>query len=97
MSEEQLTALLAKLKEDSGLREKLQAAADLDGFIALANDAGFNIRKADWLKHQAEQTLKLSDDDLEGIAGGGGAPVQETTGNRVWTCCAYPSHFSNCS
>jgi hypothetical protein len=29
MSEEQLTALLAKLKEDAGLQEKLKGAADL--------------------------------------------------------------------
>ena len=36
MSEEQLTALLAKLKEDAGFREKLQGAGDLDTFVALA-------------------------------------------------------------
>ena len=35
MSEEQLSALLAKIKEDSGLREKLQGAADLDAAVAL--------------------------------------------------------------
>jgi hypothetical protein len=30
MSEEQLAALLAKLKDDTGLQEKLKGAADLD-------------------------------------------------------------------
>jgi len=30
MSEEQLSALLAKLKDDAGLQEKLKGAADLD-------------------------------------------------------------------
>ena len=39
MSEAQLTALLAKLKEDAGLMEMLQAAADLDAALALAKEA----------------------------------------------------------
>ena len=34
MSEDQLLALLAKLQDDSGLREKLQGAADLDAVVA---------------------------------------------------------------
>ena len=71
MSEEQLAALLAKLKEDAGLQEKLKGAADLDAAVALAKDAGFDISKADWLKYQAQQTLELSDEELEGVAGGG--------------------------
>ena len=50
MSEEQLTALLAKLKEDAGLQEKLKGAADLDAAVALAKEAGFDVSKADWLK-----------------------------------------------
>jgi len=70
MSEDQLSALLAKLKEDSGLREKLQGAGDLDEAVKLAQDAGFDVSKADWLKYQAKQTLELSDDELEGVAGG---------------------------
>ena len=76
MSEEQLTALLAKLKDDVGLQEKLKGAADLDAAVALAKDAGFDISKADWLKYQAQQTfqaqqtLELSDEELEGVAGG---------------------------
>ena len=57
MSEEQLTALLAKIKEDAGLQEKLKGAADLDAAIALAKEAGFDVSKADWLKYQAKQTI----------------------------------------
>ena len=71
MSEEQLSALLAKLKEDAGLQEKLKGAADLDAAVAMAKDAGFDVSKADWLKHQAKQTLKLSDEELDKVAGGG--------------------------
>ena len=70
MSEEQLSALLAKLKDDSGLQEKLKSAADLDAAVALAKKAGFDVRKADWLKYQAKQTIELSDEELEGVAGG---------------------------
>ena len=70
MSEEQLSALLAKLKEDSGLREKLQGAGDFDAAVELAKEAGFDVSKADWLKYQAKQTLALSDEELEGVAGG---------------------------
>ena len=70
MSEEQLTALLAKLKDDAGLQEKLKAAADLDAAVEMAQEAGFDVSKADWLKHQAKQTLELSDEELEGVTGG---------------------------
>ena len=70
MSEEQLSALLAKLKEDAGLREKLQGAADLDAAVAMAQEAGFDVSKADWLKYQSQQTQDLSDEELEGVAGG---------------------------
>ncbi len=69
MSEEQLTALLAKLKDDDGLRQKLQGAADLDAAVAVAKEAGFDVSRADWLKHQAKQTLELSDMELEVVAG----------------------------
>ena len=70
MSAEQLTALLAKLKDDTGLLQKLKDAADLDAAVAMAQEAGFDVSKADWLKHQAKQTLELSDEELEGAAGG---------------------------
>ena len=71
MSEEQLAALLAKLKDDEGLQEKLKGASDLDAVLVIAKDAGFDISKADWLRYQAKQTI-ISDEELEGIAGGGG-------------------------
>ncbi len=70
MSEEQLAALLAKLKDDTGLQEKLRTAADLDAVLAIAKDAGFDISKADWLRYQAKQIIELSDEELEGVAGG---------------------------
>ena len=89
MSEEQLTALLAKLQDDEGLQEKLKGAADLDAFVAIAKDAGFDVSKADWLGYQANQTpLELSDEELEKVAGGicVGGSVEVWSGRRDGTC-----------
>ncbi len=69
MSEEQLSALLAKLKEDAGLREKLQGAADLNAAVVIAQEAGFDVRKADWLRYPAQPALELSDEEWENVSG----------------------------
>ena len=100
MSEEQLTALLAKLKDDVGLQEKLKGAADLDAAVALAKEAGFDVSKADWLKYQAGQTLELSDQELECLAGGYtpggdmdvGYPGDMATIDKPFRCCINFSH-----
>ena len=68
MSEEQLKAFLEKVKADTSLQEKLKAASDADGAVAIAKDAGFVISAED-LKHA--QPLGLSEEELEGVAGGG--------------------------
>ena len=86
MSEEQLTALLAKIKEDAGLQEKLKGAADLDAAVALAKEAGFDVSKADWLKYQAKQTIELSDEELEGVAGGVSLPLHTFRGALAARC-----------
>jgi predicted ribosomally synthesized peptide with nif11-like leader len=58
------------MKEDAGLQEKLKGAADLHAAVAIAKEAGFDVSKADWLKYQAQQTLSISDEELEGVTGG---------------------------
>ena len=85
MSEEQLSALLAKLKEDAGLQEKLKGAGDLDAAAAVAKEAGFDVSKADWLKYQAKQTLELSDVELENMAGGKATGIKASL-DRVPGC-----------
>ena len=50
MSEEQLSALLAKLNDDEVLREMLKGSADLDAAVPMTKEAGFDVSKADWLK-----------------------------------------------
>ena len=66
MSEEQLKAFLEKVKGDSSLQEKLQAATDAEAVIAIAKEAGFMI-SADCLKNVQSD---LSEEELESIAGG---------------------------
>ena len=85
MSEEQLAALLAKLKEDAGLQEKLKGAADFDTAVAIAKEAGFDVIKANWLKYQAKQTLELSDVELEGVTGGNN---KAAPGDKTWLTMA---------
>jgi len=84
MSEQQLTALLAKLKDDADLREKLQGTADVDAALALVRDAGFDVSKAEWLKGWASQSLELSDKELENVAGGA-SPEETFLTNTVFT------------
>ena len=68
MSEEQLKAFLEKVKADTSLQEKLKAAADVDAVLAIAKEAGFMISAED-LKNA--QVTEISDEELEGAAGGG--------------------------
>ena len=88
MSEDQLAALLAKLKDDAGLQEKLKGAADPDAAVALVKEAGFDISEDDWLKYQAKQTLELSDEEVEGVAGGGGADTEGWSCQTLKLMCA---------
>ena len=67
MSEEQLKAFLEAVKADTGLQEKLNAAADADAVMAIAKEVGFMISVDELHRDQAE----LTDEELEGVAGGG--------------------------
>ena len=68
MSEEQLKAFLEAVKADAGLQEKLKAAVDADAVVAIAKAAGFLI-SAEELAARAQ--AEVSEDELEGVAGGG--------------------------
>ena len=85
MSEEQLKSFLEKVKTDASLQEKLKAAADADAALAIAKEAGFAITAEDIQSMQS--ATDLSDEELEGVAGGGSAclyngPGYCTTANR---------------
>ena len=64
MSEEQLKAFIAKVQADASLQEQLKAeGADP---VAIAKAAGFAITTEDLNTHRQN----LSDEELEGVAGG---------------------------
>ena len=67
MSEEQLKNFLESVKADAELQEKLKAASDADAVVAIAKAAGFVI-SAEELK--STQSVELSEEELEGVAGG---------------------------
>ena len=69
MSEEQLNAFLEKVKSDTSLQEKLSAAASPEAALQIAKEAGFAITAED-IQSMQSATVELSDDELEGAAGG---------------------------
>ena len=84
MSEEQLKAFLEKVQVDTSLQEKLKAAVDADAVTAIAKEAGFSI-SADDLKKA--QVAELSDEELEGVAGGYCWETHCGAGSRLPTHC----------
>ena len=69
MSEEQLKAFLEKVKTDTSLQEKLNGAASPEAAIEIAKEAGFSITTED-IQSMRSATVELSDEELEGAAGG---------------------------
>ena len=70
MSVEQLKAFLEKVKSDTELQEKLRAAASREAAVAIAQEAGFAISAEDIQSMQSTTKLEVSDEELEGAAGG---------------------------
>lgn len=70
MSEEQLKAFLEKVRADISLQEKLKAVVNTDDVVALAKEAGCMI-SADEINSESLK-IKLSEVELEGVAGGWG-------------------------
>jgi len=64
MSEEQLKAFIAKANDDQSIQEKLKAAKSSEEVVAIAKDHGYEF-SADKIKRE------LSEEELEGVAGGG--------------------------
>ena len=69
MSEEQLKAFLEKVKADTSLQSKLKAAASPEAAMDIAKAAGFSITAED-IQSMQSATVELSDEELEGAAGG---------------------------
>ncbi len=92
MSEEQLKAFLEKVKGDTSLQEKLQAAADANAVAAIAKEAGFSISADEINKAQSEQIAQrdeLSEEELEKVAGGNRCEGCNTT------CCGFTAGYTD--
>ena len=85
MSEEQLKAFLEKVKADTSLQEKLNEAADADAVVEIAKEAGFSITAED----MQSSTVELSDEELEGAAGGGTKRTEGAGVVRLGRCCLF--------
>ena len=89
MSEEKLKAFLEVVKADADLLEKLKAASSPEGVAAIAKEAGFVISADELQRAQAVGSdEELSDEELEGVAGGG----EDTLGfgctlKKLTRCC----------
>ena len=62
MSKEQLKAFLEKVKADTSLQEKLKAAKSQDDVVSIAKEHGHDFG--------TEHISQLSEEELEGVAGG---------------------------
>ena len=62
MSLEQLKAFLAKVKGDSNLQEKLKATKSPEEVVGIAKEHGHEFT--------ADKITELSENELEGVAGG---------------------------
>ena len=69
MSEEQLNAFLEKVKGDTSLQEKLNAAASPEAVMEIAKEAGFSITAED-IQSMQSAPGEVSDEELEGASGG---------------------------
>ena len=76
MSDEQLKGFLEAVAADAELQEKLKAAADADAVVEIAKAAGFVIYAEELEALVLQAQAEMSDEELQGVAGGGeGAAV----------------------
>ncbi len=64
MSEEQLKAFIAKANDDQSIQDKLKAAKTPEDVVGIAKEHGHEFT--------AKHLTQLSEEELEGVAGGGG-------------------------
>ena len=62
MSKEQLQAFLAKAKDDQSIQDKLKAAKSPEDVVGIAKEHGHEFT--------ADKLSQLSEEELEGVAGG---------------------------
>ena len=89
MSEEHPKAFLEKVKSDTELLEKFKASSTPEAAVETANKAGFLITTED-ISINFQSANEVSDEELEGAAGGHGEAQSWTAWRLVggrWVCC----------
>ena len=84
MSEEQLKAFIAKAKNDQSIQDKLKAAKSPEEVVGIAQEHGHEFT--------ADKITALSEEELEGVAGGASAK------NACWSLhsCWFWCHSHEC-
>ncbi|MEB3200124.1 MAG: Nif11-like leader peptide family natural product precursor [Synechococcaceae cyanobacterium] len=70
MANPQLESFLVRVKGDPALLQQLQSCPNLDAIAALGAGLGYTFSGVDLVRHQAEATLRLGEDDLAAAAAG---------------------------
>ena len=70
MANPQLEAFLKQVKGDPALLQQFSACPNLDAIAALGTSHGFCFTGVDLVRHQAEATLRLSEEELAAAAAG---------------------------
>ena len=80
MSKEQLMAFIAKAKEDQSIQDKLKAVKTPEDVIVIAKESGFMISADDLKNAQSQEMREISEEELEGVAGGVCDPKSRKSG-----------------
>ena len=84
MSEEQLKAFIAKAKDDQSIQDKLKAAKSPEDVVGIAKEHGH-----EFTADKMAGMMELSEEELEGMSGGGLYAEQEWTySTRSDMCCS---------
>lgn len=70
MANPQLEAFLRQVKGDPALLLRFSTCPNLNAIAQLGSELGFQFSGVDLVKHQAEATLRLSEEELEAAAAG---------------------------
>ena len=80
MSAEQLKAFLEKVQGDTSLQDRLKAAKSKDDVVSIAKEHGHEF--------ETEHLDQLSENELEGAAGGAAVKVTFTKAFQCGTVCS---------
>ena len=70
MASAPLESFLASAKGDADLLKRLQTCSTLDAIAVLGGELGYSFTGIDLVRHQAEATLRLGEEELAAAAAG---------------------------